>query len=501
MKIWVLSFECAGMLKVGGLGEAVRGFSAGLAERGHSVTVLMPSHGARGELYAGSGGFQFYSVQLDGFRVLLASNHVLDEPAVYANGLTEAKAAALARAARELLRIESAPEVVHANDWHSVPAALSILSLIRRAALVFHVHLYMGRWVSWDYLFAGCGLDPGLELRGVTLGEAYGRAGGTLEAIAAQLADAVVTVSRAYMEEAVKPAIGWAAGDRLTFAYNGTDWSFRRLVTEAKLYHGCRLPVLSGVRSDRRELRKYLLTEALAAAEPKVSGLSWVARRASAFPSDGPLVLATGRASWQKGFDVLLWASDILASLVPNLRLLLLLIPVGGEEGHLAWLIGEAERRPHVRLVVGHAAEIYALAHLAADAFAAPSRWEPFGLTAVEAMAAGVPVAASSTGGLRETVVDLRESPDEGTGYLVPPEDPVQLAKALASLLAITARADLEEVEALAKVEAFGLPKPPVSAADLRERCAARAAEFSWARTAEQLEGVYRAALRRASGP
>ncbi|MEM2617607.1 MAG: glycosyltransferase, partial [Thermofilaceae archaeon] len=144
--------------------------------------------------------------------------------------------------------------------------------------------------------------------------------------------------------------------------------------------------------------------------------------------------------------------------------------------------------------------EIYALAHLAADAFAVPSRWEPFGLSAVEAMAAGVPVAASGVGGLKETIVDLRSDPSGGTGYLVPPENPAELARALASLLAVTAREDLEASGVLERAESFGLPKPSLSDSELRARCAARAAVFSWAKAAERLEEIYRDALIRARG-
>lgn len=498
MKIWMVSFEYSGVVKAGGLGEAVRGFAESLAASGCDVKVLMPSHGARGEPIGEARGFTFYSRRVGGVEVVLASNPILDEPTVYADGLIEAKSASLSWAARALLQMEGAPDIVHANDWHAVPPALALACT--GAALVFHVHLHMGRWVGWDFLFRDCGLDPSCRLRGVSLGEAYGRAGGVLEVLAAQVADAVVTVSRAYMEEALRPILGWAAGDRLTYVYNGVSWSLDGLWASVERLHGPRLLELYGVRKPgRRELRRYLLLEALGAARPEVRdpSLAWAASGAEPFPSDGPLVLATGRASWQKGFDILLWASDALASVVPNLRLLLLLLPVRGEEGHLSWLLGEARRRPYARIVVGHAASIYELAHLAADAFAVPSRWEPFGLAAVEAMAAGVPVAASRTGGLKETVVDLREDPDSGTGYLVRPEDPEELARALASLLLATAREDVEKAGALERARSFALHDPGASGEELRSRCVKRAGDFSWAKAAGRMLGVYRWVLER----
>lgn len=63
------------------------------------------------------------------------------------------------------------------------------------------------------------------------------------------------------------------------------------------------------------------------------------------------------------------------------------------------------------------------------DVFAAPSLEEAFGISALEAMAAGLPVVASSVGGLPELVEDGR------TGWLVPPADPNALAARLRELL------------------------------------------------------------------
>ncbi len=63
------------------------------------------------------------------------------------------------------------------------------------------------------------------------------------------------------------------------------------------------------------------------------------------------------------------------------------------------------------------------------DIVAVPSRFEPFGIVAVEAMAQGRPVVASAVGGLTETMVDGT------TGRLVPAGDSVRLADALGDLV------------------------------------------------------------------
>jgi glycosyltransferase involved in cell wall biosynthesis len=65
-----------------------------------------------------------------------------------------------------------------------------------------------------------------------------------------------------------------------------------------------------------------------------------------------------------------------------------------------------------------------------ADVFVFPSLWnELFGIPTAEAMASGVPVVTSRIAGLPEVVEDRR------TGFLVPPGDPSELARAISRLL------------------------------------------------------------------
>jgi glycosyltransferase involved in cell wall biosynthesis len=63
------------------------------------------------------------------------------------------------------------------------------------------------------------------------------------------------------------------------------------------------------------------------------------------------------------------------------------------------------------------------------DVAVVPSLYEPFGLVALEALACGVPVVATTAGGLKEIVVDGE------SGLLVPPGDASALSRALLTLL------------------------------------------------------------------
>ncbi|MDP7035984.1 MAG: glycosyltransferase [Planctomycetota bacterium] len=68
------------------------------------------------------------------------------------------------------------------------------------------------------------------------------------------------------------------------------------------------------------------------------------------------------------------------------------------------------------------------------DLFVLSSHWEGFGLVLLEAMAARLPIVATSVGAIPEIVVDGE------TGLLAPPKDPEQLAQSIGELASDRAR-------------------------------------------------------------
>jgi glycosyltransferase involved in cell wall biosynthesis len=142
---------------------------------------------------------------------------------------------------------------------------------------------------------------------------------------------------------------------------------------------------------------------------------------------DHPYLLFAGDMSNDKGADVLLSAyGDLSKTLPEGLDCVppLVIIAKGRQPKAL-----DKEHNVTVFYNWPHSAVMEAWRRCSIALV--PSVWaEPFGLVAIEAMAAGRPVIASRTGGLADIVVDGE------TGLLVTPGDPVALRQAIEKLLA-----------------------------------------------------------------
>jgi len=138
------------------------------------------------------------------------------------------------------------------------------------------------------------------------------------------------------------------------------------------------------------------------------------------------LVIGTARRLIRyKGIEYLLEAAAILHSEFPGLRVEI--AGIGPERENLVQRAADLGIAGSVEFL----GWVNDLNHVLPrwDVFVIPSIEEGFGIAALEAMAAGLPVIASSVGGLPEIIEDGK------TGWLVPPRDAEALASRLRMLL------------------------------------------------------------------
>ena len=272
---------------------------------------------------------------------------------------------AMNRQGRDLLG-QWRPDVVHAHDW-VVAAAAMTLSRSSGAPLVATVHATeAGRHGGW---IVGP-LSQAVHRREVRLVSA---------------ASAVIVCSHA-MEDEVVAALG-PFGAPVIVVPNGID------------------------------LGGWQASEADSAASRARLGVAPAA----------PMIVYTGRLAYEKGVGTLVDAMPAVLNELGDARLV---------------IAGRGPLEPAVRAQVtalGLDASVtcagflpeHELRALVATANCAvvPSRYEPFGMVALEAMALGTPVVASDVGGLAEFITD------DVTGLLVAPGDSIPLAAAVLRVL------------------------------------------------------------------
>jgi starch synthase len=495
----MFSLECAGLAQAGGLGEAVAGLSKTLAlDSKLDVSVFLPSHGrhldpriregyglrdlstfiAQGHRTGVNGLWYNYLAGIekgsrDGVNYFLAkgldsvTSKRLDDPIIYDHETTFEKMSLLARTLGSYTdylismgRTRELPDLIHAHDWHMVPAGVLAKQRLQERGvvvpLVFTVHLLSGVTLPWHYASQDwCGIrDVQYSLRTdrkkvSTL--KYSQVWrdvcrNSLEKFGCYTADYVTSVSHTYLTKDVHNYVGDMIRGKSGHIYNGCDWNPAGIESTLITDFGQIKPTPIDGEPKRWDLREYLLTNAISkigkeSETEDLAGPRDESRRevgsTKAFRSDGPLVLMTGRLSSQKGADLLLEAVPLVRNVIPETKFLLFLLP-SNDSDLTKRTVEKAEKYPsNVRVILGRHPSIYLLSHLAADVYAMPSRSEPFGISALEAMITGNPVVGTSVGGITETVLDISTNGESGTGILVPPENVTKLADSLISLLTI----------------------------------------------------------------
>lgn len=268
----------------------------------------------------------------------------------------------------------------------------------------------------------------------VQVHESDGGLAALLVAILAPLLDPaprlVALLQVSYIEElrAVRPLVSQG---RVLGRPGGVERRFRWFKAPLQIFLGSLTAtvadlVLAPSAATAEEIRRDYKVERPGVLPNVTGGLAVVPAEESS--EDPGFFLFVGRLRIRKGVEVLLEAMKILRDRHPEARLLI--AGDGEHRGSLERRTAELELGPAVRFLGRcDAARVRGLLR-GARALVVPSIYEGMPLVVLEAMEAGVPVIASEVSGIPEVVED------GGTGWLVLPEDPVDLADALAEALA-----------------------------------------------------------------
>jgi glycosyltransferase involved in cell wall biosynthesis len=179
----------------------------------------------------------------------------------------------------------------------------------------------------------------------------------------------------------------------------------------------------------------------------------------------GPYYLVVGTIEPRKNLPMLLHAYDELVAHWPAAPRLVLAGQRGWHAEPALAALETLAARDRVDWFEQVGDQELHLLYAGALALLFPSLYEGFGLPALEAMACGTPVLAADTAGLREVVGEA--------GWLLPPTDELAWSDALAVI-----------------------GRETTQRAALAEAGRARAAGFTWQKTAELTKAVYRRVVR-----
>jgi starch synthase len=182
-----------------------------------------------------------------------------------------------------------------------------------------------------------------------------------------------------------------------------------------------------------------------------------------------PLLGMISRLATQKGFDLLAQILQDLMKMPVNLVIL------GAGDAPIEENIRDMAKLYPDRLKLNSRFDEQ-MAHLieaGADIFLMPSRYEPCGLNQMYSLRYGTIPVVHATGGLQDSVVDVLQYPDSGTGFKFYEYKPESFLEAIRSALKL-----FEDGRKLAEIQ---------------KRAMAR--DFSWDRPARQYIKVYEKAL------
>ena len=421
MNILMVSSEAVPFSKSGGLADVLGALSPALAKKGENVRIFMPMYsfinrkGFRKDtsytvpMLSGEIAVSTLSRKVSGVEYIgLVHPYFTERKGIYGDTsftpypdnaerfMLFAKAAALYPKASGWKA-----DIVHCHDWTAGFVSFYLKEAGEKAKTVFTIHnlAYQGDFSRFDAVF-GADRLPQEMFSGNAGSERLNMLKGGLEC-----ADRITTVSPTYAREIQTGKYGcgldWLLRERsgdLSGILNGMDtheWNPKADSFFPEHYSSRDL-------SGKAALKARVQKEAGLDVDPSIPLFSMVSRLAD-----------------QKGY------AELLGGNHPVLEELLLagsmqMIIIGtGDRHYEEKLMEMAGRYPNLSVKIAFSSTTAHEAEGAADFFLMPSRYEPCGLNQMYSLHYGTLPVAHRTGGLADTIVDLTEHPDTGTGFLM----------------------------------------------------------------------------------
>ncbi len=417
MEVLFVSPETVPFSKSGGLADVVGALSKALSKENVTVEVFMPLYpfidkkGFRefdtvsGELLGSVFQAKLYKKSLSGVTyIALDHPYFSQRNGIYGDSSftpypDNAKRFYLFSLSALLYAEKRKFDIIHANDWATgiIPFLMKTRKMKARSVYTIHNLAYQGVFPKLDALSFGIPMDLSL-FEGKT-----GRERLNLMKAGIEYADLVTTVSKTYSKEILTPEFGYGLEGTLkerekdiVGITNGIDTDEWNPEKDKALRYKYSPSKLKG----KEEMKKLVLGE---------NGLEYSQNR--------PLIAMISRLAEQKGFSELLDGDDPLLEEILGEDVSLIVIGTG-EKRFEEKLLELSEKYPNMKANIIFSQEESHKLEAAADFFLMPSRYEPCGLNQMYSERYGALPIAHKTGGLEDTIIDVRENPENGTGFL-----------------------------------------------------------------------------------
>ena len=227
----------------------------------------------------------------------------------------------------------------------------------------------------------------------------------------------VSTINSWYSDEHGKLSI---KGKIYTLAELATNWKLDLYITVSKK------DKKSLIRANIPEDRISLIYNAVDPKTEKILGNSAWLKKKFLLPNTAIVCTAVGRLVHIKGYDVLIEAVRYTG--LDASQMVFLIVGEGETREELETQIKKLKLQRSIYLAGYQRHETVLSILKSSDMFVMPSRYEGTPIALLEAAALGLPIVASASGGIPELVKN------EEHAFLVPPDNPVELAEKIRSL-------------------------------------------------------------------